>query len=314
MNQKHINQPIQRRRWTKVNDWSLGTKIFVLVLTSSVVVSIFIILFDNNVVRQMVHANHGQELINTADFALRDVEKTIKISVKTLEALALSPSIVEAVQQANQAYQGREPAQIEEESMGLDTAWKRSDSSIQPLVDQIANNPTSDFLLRFIEAFPEEVEVFVTDQYGLNVAMTDRTSDYLQSDEEWWQTAYHHGAGAVSIGSVDYDASSETWAVDVGVPVRDIQSQEVIGVLRGTVDISVIFTDLSSINFGGAGYVVLIDPDGQILYSRDHKKLMQQVPAEIYTWFHEPLDTWHTDTPDLDGKPAMLVLRAMGDA
>ena len=30
-------------------------------------------------------------------------------------------------------------------------------------------------------------EIFITDRYGANVAQTNRTSDYRQNDEEWWQ-------------------------------------------------------------------------------------------------------------------------------
>jgi hypothetical protein len=97
------------------------------------------------------------------------------------------------------------------------------------------------------------MEVFATDLYGVNVAMTARTSDYVQSDEAWWQSAYNDGQGQVFVSEVEYDESSDSWAIDIGVPVYDRNGRGIVGILRGTVDISVVFDALSEIRFGETG-------------------------------------------------------------
>jgi len=41
--------------------------------------------------------------------------------------------------------------------------------------------------------YPVLGEVFVTNRYGAVAAMSGKTTDYLQSDEEWWQKAKQNG-------------------------------------------------------------------------------------------------------------------------
>src|SRR6266516_3635855 len=84
------------------------------------------------------------------------------------------------------------------------------------------------------DTFPDNVEVFVTDRYGANVAATNRTSDYYQADEKWSQAAYNNGQGAVYIGQPKFDDSSKTLAVDVSAPVYSQDTHEVVGILRTT--------------------------------------------------------------------------------
>jgi hypothetical protein len=105
--------------------------------------------------------------------------------VKAQRTLAMSPSVVSAVEAADQAYQGRDQAEIDAAIAKIDKAWQAEDASVSALVDEISAYGTSAYLKSFVGAFPEEVEVFVTDNQGLNIAMMDRTLDYLQADEGW---------------------------------------------------------------------------------------------------------------------------------
>ena len=63
---------------------------------------------------------------------------------------------------------------------------------------------------------PHFAEIFFTDRNGFNVSMTNPTSDFVQSDEEWWQHAWSRG---VSIGEVEYDNSAGVWSTDVSVRI-----------------------------------------------------------------------------------------------
>ena len=208
---------------------------------------------------------------------MEQIGATIMGSVKSLEALALSPSIIEAVEAANQMYIGRSQTEIDAEIAKLDQAWSDEDASVDELVADIAGNDVSSHLLDFMATFPEEIEVFVTDIQGLNVGMTDRTGDYLQADEGWWQAAYNGGEGATFLSSVEYDESSMAWGMDVGVPVRSADGT-IVGVLRGTIDVTVVFDYLSQIAFGQTGHAALLDSDGTILYSHNSDQLMTAAP------------------------------------
>ena len=64
-------------------------------------------------------------------------------------------------------------------------------------------------------------EIFVMDNLGANVAMTDKTSDYWQGDEAKFKESFKGGSGAVFVDDVEFDDSSQSYVVQVSVPVMD---------------------------------------------------------------------------------------------
>ena len=119
-----------------------------------------------------------------------------------------------------------------------------------PLVASVLDNELSTELAHFKEQFPQHVEVFLTDRQGLNVASTNRTSDYYQGDEEWWQTAAQQG---VYIGQPEYDESSKTVAINMAAAIYAENGTDVVGVLRSTVDFNTLAESLINGRFGQTG-------------------------------------------------------------
>lgn len=78
-------------------------------------------------------------------------------------------------------------------------------------------------------------EIFVMDEQGANVCMTDKTSDYWQGDEAKFQESYKGGAGAVFIDEITFDESAQTYQVQASVPVKD--GERVIGAVTVGVDV-----------------------------------------------------------------------------
>ena len=91
------------------------------------------------------------------------------------------------------------------------------------------------------DAFPE---IFVTDRYGLIVAETNKTSDYLQADESWWTKAFADGSGYTHHGAIEYDESDRFEAISLYVPVMDPETQQAIGVMKAVCDITAIKMEL----------------------------------------------------------------------
>jgi hypothetical protein len=64
-------------------------------------------------------------------------------------------------------------------------------------------------------------EIFVMDNQGANVAMTDKTSDYWQGDEAKFKNSFKQGTGAVFVDEVEFDESVQAYLVQVSVPVME---------------------------------------------------------------------------------------------
>lgn len=93
-----------------------------------------------------------------------------------------------------------------------DENWKKSEGvTLTPFMQGIVGNSLSAGL-RMRTAFYEKragykifPEFFITNKYGVLIASTGKTSDYLQSDEGWWQQAVKEG---VWVEDISLDAST----------------------------------------------------------------------------------------------------------
>ncbi len=85
------------------------------------------------------------------------------------------------------------------------------------------------FLRQQVAASPYFAEVFFTDRNGFNVAATNPTSDFVQSDEEWWQRAWNQG---ISVGEVEFDDSAGVWSVEISIRIDRARSDQPVGVMK----------------------------------------------------------------------------------
>jgi methyl-accepting chemotaxis protein PixJ len=72
-------------------------------------------------------------------------------------------------------------------------------------------------------------EMFLTERNGFNVAFSDTTTDFVQSDEKWWQNAKTKG---VFIGNPEFDDSSKVVVVPIAQAVKDPSSGQFLGVIK----------------------------------------------------------------------------------
>ncbi|MHC1783862.1 MAG: methyl-accepting chemotaxis protein [Anaerolineaceae bacterium] len=247
----------------------------------------------------------GTTSVLLANEAIGGAEQAVRKGLAEIQSQALSPILVDAAREGNLANAELSEADITR----LDEAWKNDDASIKERFDEVSNNQVSNYLKAFKKEFPDQLEVFITDENGLNVAMTDATSDYLQADEDWWITAYNEGKGALYVGDVEFDASINAYAMNLGAPIRDSQTGKVIGVMRGTVDVTAIFNSLSEIKVGETGFATLFVHNGPVLYARDAALINQPAPEYLNNFVKDDdavSRAWSDQLTDLEGNAAVL--------
>jgi methyl-accepting chemotaxis protein len=113
-------------------------------------------------------------------------------------------------------------------------------------------------------------EIFVTNQYGASIASTDVTSDYIQSDEEWWQKAKE---SRVYFSDVVFDESSKTYSIEIALRIDD-DADKFLGVLKVIYDIRDLYdvaTDTLESNEGltdrKSEEILLLTKEGNLIYS-----------------------------------------------
>lgn len=211
----------------------------------------------------------GQGLQTETSAIQTSVTKFFAEQIAIVQGIALDETVVMALQERNASYTGDDSAIIDG-ILELDAIWT-SDSGNEALIEQTlstntAVNPVAGQLGTIKAAFPEHIEVFLTDVHGATVGSTDRLSDYYQADEGWWQSAFAGGQGAVFISDPEFDESAGATAVLLAVPVfASGDSGDVIGVVRSTLIIDALFAEVANIRIGETGRAMLISEEGTVI-------------------------------------------------
>lgn len=165
-------------------------------------------------------------------------EDLTRLAHARLQAIAAADVVVEAVRAQNKVTASYERTRIKE----LDTSW-RSEVASGPgaLVAEILDRPVSRYLAQMQEASEGLfTEIILMDGRGLNVGLSQMTSDYWQGDEDKWQMTVPVGPQALHIGPLEEDESTQTVQSQVSIPVVDPQTGAVIGALTVGVDVEEI--------------------------------------------------------------------------
>ena len=149
-----------------------------------------------------------------AGIAIADQAKFVALAKNILAPIGQDKVIVMAVKAQNK--KGKSLDSIKR----LDSVWKGEDG-IADYMEPILNSKTADHLREIVGEHPFLWEIFVMDNQGANVAMTDKTGDYWQGDEAKFQKSFADGKGAVFVDEPEFDESFGTDVLQISLPVMD---------------------------------------------------------------------------------------------
>jgi hypothetical protein len=182
------------------------------------------------------------------------------------ETLAALPDIVHATRIAAQVAQrrrlvGRPIARLERDmdstrALGGDPQLRR-------------------FLAATRDAF-DFAEVFFTERDGFTVLGTDRTPDFVQSDEEWWQRAFANGFDE-SAPLID---PSGAVAIELAARIADPSTRAPMGVLRVALRLRHL-NELVAAETPTPITVEVVDSERRIVLSPERTRLLRQLPDSV---------------------------------
>jgi hypothetical protein len=155
-------------------------------------------------------------------------QKVVDLGHAELVKMGTDPIIVEAVKAENA--KGKTLDQIKE----VDKKWMAT-PGIADYMKALMDSKCGQHLKDIQKSKPYYAEIFVMDNQGANVAMSDKTSDYWQGDEAKFKESYKGGAGAIHISDVKFDDSTQAYLAQVSVPVKD--GDKVIGAITIGIDV-----------------------------------------------------------------------------
>jgi len=183
------------------------------------------------------------------------------------EALAHSPAILVAAQEASQKSAGQ----------GLDRldvpALERQFSRTR----QLGGDPA---LQRYFREYPQRSDIaalFFTDSHGFTVIASDQTSRFVQSGEEWWQVAVRDGEHE---GEAKFDSAANTVAIEYAIAIRAPGVPRPVGAVTAVFGLDKLATLLGAGALGDGAYLHVVDEHGHLLVGPDQSQLLQPMPDD----------------------------------
>ena len=134
------------------------------------------------------------------------------------------PAIIEAIEAQNLAH----AALTESDILQLDQSWRAETSaSSRPTIDTMLENTVSQALDALKATRPDLYsEIFVTDNKGLNVGMSDMTSDYWQGDEAKFTQTFGSATGSFT-DEVEFDESTQVFSTQISRAIRNSAGEHI---------------------------------------------------------------------------------------
>ncbi len=196
---------------------------------------LFVGYFSARKAQQIVQKSLEQNVLLLAQETMLEMDRDVYSRIETLRICVALLDAEDFLRQSNNFFMNLENR--DEFIQEKDKAWRVRDSMAKdPFEKQIQENSLSQQLIKWLQSYEKRSgyrvysEILVTNTYGVNVAQTNKISDYYQADEEWWQQTKDKG---FYISDVRYDERAKGYFIDICFKLEDI-SGDFQGILKAS--------------------------------------------------------------------------------
>ncbi len=174
---------------------------------------------------------------------LQIFQSELNEKIQQSQALRNNAQIQQAIKESNKEFLENPNFNSLIENRELE--WVSTEKNqIIPLMYDLMQNDAAKILQAIVEQDQKSdslftyAEIFVTNSYGVNVAMTGKTSDYIQNDEVWWTEAQQNG---IYLEEGVFDESAGVYASDIALKIVDDKGN-FIGVMKVVINVEQLIT------------------------------------------------------------------------
>jgi len=255
--------------------------IFLLVTAIFVIFATFSITTGQDFIQQSV----GQGSLLLAQDMARFIEFGVSNNINDLIDFSKTDIVQKTLLESNQEFDNLSDIQgyIDQQ----DDAWVSTPyETITPFMQSlISNELAGDLKKNFVEKINPRTghsvfaELFLTNQYGANVAQSGKTTDYRQDDEDWWQEAKANG---ISIGKTEYDESAKTDIVSIGIKITD-EDGNFAGVMLAGLSVRSIIREAEIFTqYEETTHVNIITEEGHLIYSTEAFRFNENISDQSF--------------------------------
>ncbi len=187
----------------------------------------------------------GPKVAAVADQIARELGYFLEERVQDASTWSTSPLLVQRADEA--ALRFEESGLLERPTPELEAAFANGTLRSEVLV---------------VDASDPFAEIYFTDRNGFTVASSTVTSDFVQSDEEWWLRAWESG---MHVSVVEQDESTGGLSVDISLRI-DTPDGRPVGVLKTVLDVASVQVVADRFSGGADQYdITITDQRGLLL-------------------------------------------------
>ena len=118
-----------------------------------------------------------------------------------------------------------------------DSEWTYNPKIVTPFMDSLMNNESALIAKAIIEHDEDDlvpfIRIVITNAYGANIVITEKTPDYKQSDEQWWSKTKESGVNIMSgSGSEEHTG---LYTTEISIRINDLEGN-FIGIINAVVN------------------------------------------------------------------------------
>ncbi|MBE9528389.1 MAG: EAL domain-containing protein [Proteobacteria bacterium] len=244
---------------------------FTVVILLTLLLGYLSIHISQNALKQVL----GDRSVLVTEQLLHKIEMRVHNNIEIFEEYITNPALIAELKRSNAEFAALSDPAINAMIDSRDAAWTASSSSPASVASSILSNSTSSTIRDKMLFYDRRStgnkvfgEVFITNRYGANIAMSNKTTDYRQNDEAWWQEA---AKGGSSIVRVSHDESANIEAFDVGLRI-DGPDGEFLGVLNMALNIEDAIGVIKAFEQKDGNHqadMKLLTGEGSVIYSTD---------------------------------------------
>ena len=190
--------------------------------------------------------------VKVSQLLSRRLDEFMRERIADVQGWASGPAVVAAARQAHS---------VHEQSGLLSLTVEQIEEKFQ-IRKSLGRFPIADSYLRSEIARSTHFDrITLTDSNGYNVVVTNVSSDFVQSDEDWWQRAWSDG---FAISSVKYDENIGAWEIDISVRIDDPATENPVGVIQVAMTISLL-QDIADQHRGPGQRITVVNREGLLI-------------------------------------------------
>jgi Methyl-accepting chemotaxis protein len=242
----------------------------------------------NRLLRRQIAEEGDTHIADAAQRALVTVAEEVDGRTRLAKVVALSPEVVDAARLT-----GARAKALGIVGADIASLEKRFDAQRSLDVSAAAKA----YLTAALGPL-DGVEVLLTDANGYNGVTTRLTSDFVQSDEAWWNDAWNEGFASPGIS---YDSSAAQTTISLAAVVRDGGTK--LGVIKIGFSVTPL---LNAIRAAGGGIRIdIIDSAGRVMLSSDPARLGRPMVLKRHV-----VDSSSAVGMSIDGAPERIAVRS----